>query len=787
EEPTHTFTGLEAEREYVVSICHLCADGTEVCVQKTVYVAGCSEVDLVLAAGEVHFDFVELDWADVGTPPYTVSFTEVGGAPLGEPQTTDDNTFRLGGLSPLTTYEVAVCFNCGTAPVCDTLTVTTIDVNCALAGDYEYDYECGLNVSPDDPANQQLVDNLHPGDSIWAGDFLVEVAEITGTTTFGGYGRTAIPYLKGAKLRLDFYGVQVNEDCRMVAGEMVIKSPLEAALEQLQEGLQNLQDILADVDNFLGNLSATLGQVSAALDQIATAADVTDEAMAVIDGVVTALDQVPYLPDSYVEAVEDAAECLRNAALTGDDAAVRNCREQLQEALQAAQDYLDDLFDADFIVDFSPTVGPEQYWGLDSQRYALVTEDYDPRTINGTTYKVPWASTSTENPGGDVPFRAVRRDGGTLEPVDFIGSDTQPYPGWTKQGTEATHPGLTADGDQQIKVVFAAHDNPAAEAGNDSIPPVKLAGQLNVVTYAPVRHVVHIVPINQATVSQDAATIQAALNRIYRPAVAEWTVIVEDALPVAGFDGQLSDIPNSLVSNYTPEMLSIRSAVKNANFYDNDHYYLMVVPSMEEPMRLGFMPRKRHFGFLSGELLGNATLFNLTVAHELGHGAFHLQHIYDRFAGLTPGTTDNLLDQGTGDKLYKYQWDNVHDPESNFTLFDDDEEGESVMISLCSGEEEEFVSFLLENNYVEVDLDVGLSGTDCEGSVGNGVFYLSDISATSLLNNGCLSSNLIPELDSMSNAGIASEVYFFDREAVCNGSFDPEALSFNDENIFRAA
>jgi len=38
------------------------------------------------------------------------------------------------------------------------------------------------------------------------------------------------------------------------------------------------------------------------------------------------------------------------------------------------------------------------------------------------------------------------------------------------------------------------------------------------------------------------------------------------------------------------------------------------------------------------------------------------------------------MDSGSGETLFKYQWDNVHDPESNFTLFDDEDEGESVAV-----------------------------------------------------------------------------------------------------------
>lgn len=695
----YTFNGLTADTDYQIAICYDCEDEEQpTCTLKTITVPGCEAVDLALTEGQVHFDFVEISWEDVGTAPYTVTFWEQGGDPLADPQEATETDFRLGGLSPLTTYDISVCFDCGATAVCDTITLTTIDVNCALAGDYEYDFECGINVSLQDPENQQLVETLAPGDSIWAGDFLVQVGEITGNTTFGGHGFTGIPYLAGAKLRLDFFDVQVNEDCRMVAGKMVIKSPLEAALEQLQQGLQDLQDILGEIDNFLGTLSATLGTISSVLDQIATAADVTDEANAVLEQLVTALDQVPYLPDSYVDAVEDAADCLKQAALTGDDEAVRACRDQLQAAIQAAQDYIDDLFDADFIVDFSPTVPANVYWGLDSQRYDLITEGYDPRTIGGTPYKVPWASTSTEEPAG-VPFGAVRRDGGTMSPVNFIGSDTQTFPGWTTSGTNATHGGLSADGDQQTKVVFAAHDNPDAEPGNDSIPPVKLAGQLNVVTYTPVRHTVHIIPVNTVALTQDAAAVQAAVNAIFRPSVAEFTVVIEPTLTVSEFDGQLSDIPESMLSNYTPEMNLLKGKVKAQGYYDGDDYYLIVVPSMQQPGRVGFMPRKRHFGFLSEAGLTSPATFNRTVAHELAHGAFHLQHVYDRFDDVSPGTTDNLMDNAGGETLFKYQWDNVHDPESNFTLFDEEEEGESVTVY------RDFLQKLVNDFYGGGDID----------------------------------------------------------------------------------
>ncbi|MEQ9305123.1 MAG: hypothetical protein RJQ14_14540, partial [Marinoscillum sp.] len=63
-----------------------------------------------------------------------------------------------------------------------------------------------------------------------------------------------------------------------------------------------------------------------------------------------------------------------------------------------------------------------------------------------------------------------------------------------------------------------------------------------------------------------------------------------------------------------------------------------------------------------------------TIAHELGHGVYRLEHTFSE-KGLPQNDTENLMDYGGGRELYKYQWDYVHDPASTVTLFDDEEEG----------------------------------------------------------------------------------------------------------------
>ncbi|MFO8000376.1 MAG: hypothetical protein R6U46_03970, partial [Marinilabilia sp.] len=68
--------------------------------------------------------------------------------------------------------------------------------------------------------------------------------------------------------------------------------------------------------------------------------------------------------------------------------------------------------------------------------------------------------------------------------------------------------------------------------------------------------------------------------------------------------------------------------------------------------------------------------------HELGHGAFNLRHTFSEEAThlIEEGRSDNLMDYGRppGTKLWKYQWDLIHDPEGVlFAWTEEKEEGES--------------------------------------------------------------------------------------------------------------
>ena len=87
----------------------------------------------------------------------------------------------------------------------------------------------------------------------------------------------------------------------------------------------------------------------------------------------------------------------------------------------------------------------------------------------------------------------------------------------------------------------------------------------------------------------------------------------------------------------------------------------------------GEMPRKSRFGYIfskDGEELSK------TIAHELGHGLFTLQHTFDsEYAGKkSQKTSSNLMDYAKGTSLAAFQWNIMANP-AIFTAADKAEEG----------------------------------------------------------------------------------------------------------------
>ena len=267
-------------------------------------------------------------------------------------------------------------------------------------------------------------------------------------------------------------------------------------------------------------------------------------------------------------------------------------------------------------------------------------------------------------------------------------------PNWSASGGRGIGVDVGADMSAgEVRSVAVALPHPdyrglgTVTADSVPVPERQLAGQVNVIALAEQRRAVTVVPVDVAgaaalSLPQSADELEGYLNRVYRPAMTQWDVAYAAPVVLAAddFDGTLDGTGVSGNGRiYNAEELGVIRAVRRAlrsrnEAMSDDRLYVLVVGGYEGGRR-GFMPRGQQIGFIDLEKASAAgdggRAFGRVVAHELGHGAFGLQHL-DREFGIASGTTDNLMDGGgSGERLYAYQWREVQAPGYTYARFDE--------------------------------------------------------------------------------------------------------------------
>jgi len=199
----------------------------------------------------------------------------------------------------------------------------------------------------------------------------------------------------------------------------------------------------------------------------------------------------------------------------------------------------------------------------------------------------------------------------------------------------------------------------------------------------------------------DRQRYEDSLNSIYNRINISWTVVQAAAFTSTGWDadrnGLLTMSGSSFLSNsLTGEPGALIKAYRNAVPTDNTKKYVFILNTSsgstgEAGGLQGDMPRATQYGFIF--LKANADVNAdpaVTLAHELGHGQFNLEHTFsgDIALGGQGATTawPNLMDYlGSNYRhLYKYQWNQAHQPGQVMGIFESDEAGQCVMDNIYS-------------------------------------------------------------------------------------------------------
>ena len=222
-------------------------------------------------------------------------------------------------------------------------------------------------------------------------------------------------------------------------------------------------------------------------------------------------------------------------------------------------------------------------------------------------------------------------------------------------------------------------------------------GKLRVVSYDKHQHQITLVPINE--VKLDKIAIAQGLNTIYNPVGVQFSVDIDESMR-GNYDWEVESEKDGLLSTVgksfwgydkelkeSTEMLNLQKTYQQAaGTLDGAYLFVLNGATGLEGQKgglLGEMPRKSRFGYIFAGNSPNTEEIVHTIAHELGHGIFTLQHTFDAEYGKdTQGTTNNLLDYKDGTDIAAFQWNVMANP-AVFTAMDKAKDGE---INLKEGE-----------------------------------------------------------------------------------------------------
>lgn len=315
------------------------------------------------------------------------------------------------------------------------------------------------------------------------------------------------------------------------------------------------------------------------------------------------------------------------------------------------------------------TAAAKQLYGTDKFKHAALSDYYlKVRNLtSGTHEPVDWKSVMAQK--YDVIDLSYQLQGGLkADSILFV------------TGTGTIYKPQGSGNSRELYIIGGKHGD-AQELfacyryNKDSLVNV---AKINIVSYKQAQNKVTLVPLGSG-ITLDRTQMQKAVNDIFKQSVATWEVDVAPAITVGDTlwdkdgNGRINTGSN-LFTRYSAELRALNRYIRAQPYYTSDGYYLVVTDKPTDSLAaglLGEMPRGRNIGYLFTSAPTGAL-----VAHELGHGAFALEHSFDGNATLPKGSSACLMDYNNGAELYKGKyWDYVHNPVTVVGVLEGDEEG----------------------------------------------------------------------------------------------------------------
>ncbi|WP_177764709.1 ADP-ribosyltransferase [Flavobacterium sp. I3-2] len=203
----------------------------------------------------------------------------------------------------------------------------------------------------------------------------------------------------------------------------------------------------------------------------------------------------------------------------------------------------------------------------------------------------------------------------------------------------------------------------------------KIAGVFTMVHITPKTLKLNLIPTKGVSISDDK---KAEIKAIYKQLAIDVDVSVVNEFDI---NDLIQDTQKKVIdtedafgdlSTYSKEQNTIIDAFKNhPNRTIEQAYYVFVTDKASSTGQSGYMKLNGQFGFVFDQ---NAT----TIAHELAHGAFKLEHPFNKFKnkGVNQGTTQSLMDYPPTTEFLFTDWKQINDPAFKLYAFQSQSDGE---------------------------------------------------------------------------------------------------------------
>lgn len=590
---------------------------------------------------------------------YTVKYREKDA----ESEWYDLNTPReyadIDNLNAETTYEYKIQGNCMFGSYGETF----IQEFTTLSDEASSYQGCAIEPEPILLENQERLTELFLYDNFTAGKFKVRVLEVENSNSpFKGKGYVTIPWLGFITIAAEFENIELNTDKELISGAVV------TTYDPDWGNVLNTDGVFDDVFGNNGDViqfdasDMVISDVQVSADGAITLIDNENNSVPIVVGtpvVITDSTGNQWLVTNDGEVVE------LGPAAEGGVVTSENTNGVSSSGSVTA------ISSQDVVVTFT-----------ESGFYA-----FDPLPAGASSSLASEYNTISQASGGtyDVPYKAISDITGHT--TDFLEGNVTFANGKTKSDlifktTEGTAIDTTWSGNT-VSLSLTKQFEFGKTAILATVKPADSTGNYDVAGTADLWHMsaktvnVTVVPINGSSTGT-ASQIQTELNTIYEKVGISFNVDLKNNFEVPANEWDIGPTTGSLdvgdsgvFSNYSAEENAIKNYYKDNHTIEDDEYYMFVFNNIpivnEDPSKntQGFMPLKRQYGFVFNNSI-------TTMAHELGHGVFGLEH-------YTEDGTDNFLmheENASGTILPHMDWQTIHAAGLQLYLFQGDSDGE---------------------------------------------------------------------------------------------------------------